>query len=782
MNKKYTKQKISEGSDELRSHIKNREIVEGISRAAPIGIGIVIDREFIFVNNFLCNMLEYSEEEIIGKNSRIIYPTAEDYEFVGKEKYRQMEKYGIGRVETRFKTKSGRILNIILSSTKVNRNDSTKGIIFTALDITDRKKIEEEVIGSRELIKRLMNNLPGIVYRCKNDKNWTMEFISQGCFKLTGYESEEILSNAKISYGNIILPEDFEQGWQSVQEAIDNKTPFNITYRIRTKDDQIKWVWEQGIGVYNSEGEIDYLEGFITDVTDKLESENKLKYRLNLEETISNISRRFTKYQDLDDVINLSLSQIGKITNSDRTYIFLLEDNETHISNTHEWCNKGVSSQIGNLQNLPIAMFPWEKDKLEKEGLIVVEDISDLPSEASYEKEIIENQNIKSFLLVVLESKSKPIGFVGFDNVFQSKGWLEEDINILKMFSEILSTAFEKQTYIEELKISEEKYRTLINDFQEGIWIIDENEYTTFVNPKMSEILGYSSEEMVGKHLFDFMNEDSILIAKNNLEKGRIGIRESYTFEFINKDGNTVYTSIATSPIIDKEGKYVGAMAGVQDITKRKKHEETIEQLNDNLRIINKILRHDIANALTVLTISLEMIETKNEDMKNMAFGSIKKCVDLIQNIRDLESEMLIYYEIKPFSIKKIIELVKKNYSNIAIHVQEDCKVLADEALISAINNIIDNAIIHGKTDKVDIVISSDENICEISIIDYGKGVPEDLKSRIFEEGVSFGESAQTGLGLYIVKKTIERYGGTIEVKDTDLKGATFVLKLKKSE
>ncbi len=782
MNKKYTKQKISERSDELRSHIKNREIVEGISRAAPIGIGIVIDREFIFVNNFLCNMLEYSEEEIIGKNSRIIYPTAEDYEFVGKEKYRQMEKYGIGRVETRFKTKSGRILNIILSSTKVNRNDSTKGIIFTALDITDRKKIEEEVIGSRELIKRLMNNLPGIVYRCKNDKNWTMEFISQGCFKLTGYESEEILSNAKISYGNIILPEDFEQGWQSVQEAIDNKTPFNITYRIRTKDDQIKWVWEQGIGVYNSEGEIDYLEGFITDVTDKLESENKLKYRLNLEEAISNISRRFTKYQDLDDVINLSLSQIGKITNSDRTYIFLLEDNETHISNTHEWCNKGVSSQIGNLQNLPIAMFPWEKDKLEKEGLIVVEDISDLPSEASYEKEIIENQNIKSFLLVVLESKSKPIGFVGFDNVFQSKRWLEEDVNILKMFSEILGTAFEKQTYIEELKISEEKYRTLINDFQEGIWIIDENEYTTFVNPKMSEILGYSSEEMVGKHLFDFMNEDSILIAKNNLEKGRIGIRESYTFEFINKDGNTVYTSIATSPIIDKEGKYVGAMAGVQDITKRKKHEETIEQLNDNLRIINKILRHDIANALTVLTISLEMIETKNEDMKNMAFSSIKKCVDLIQNIRALESEMLIYYEIKPFSIKKIIELVKKNYSNIAIHVQEDCKVLADEALISAINNIIDNAIIHGKTDKVDIVINSDKNICEISIIDYGKGIPEDLKSRIFEEGVSFGESAQTGLGLYIVKKTIERYGGTIEVKDTDLKGATFVLKLKKSE
>lgn len=121
-------------------HIKNREIVEGISRSAPIGIGIIVNRVFIFVNEFFCNMLEYSKEEIIGKNSRIVYATNEDYEFVGKEKYEQMEKYGLGKVETKFKTKSDKILNVILSSTEIDQNDPAKGTIFTALDITDREK------------------------------------------------------------------------------------------------------------------------------------------------------------------------------------------------------------------------------------------------------------------------------------------------------------------------------------------------------------------------------------------------------------------------------------------------------------------------------------------------------------------------------------------------------------------------------------------------------------------------------------------------------------------
>ena len=105
---------------------------------------------------------------------------------------------------------------------------------------------------------------------------------------------------------------------------------------------------------------------------------------------------------------------------------------------------------------------------------------------------------------------------------------------------------------------------------------------------------------------------------------------------------------------------------------------------------------------------------------------------------------------------------------------------MADEAFTSVIDNIVNNAIIHGKTDKIDIEVTSDKNICQIMIIDYGKGIPDEIKKRIFDEEFSYGENRGTGLGLYIVKKNIERYGGTIEVKDTKPHGATFIIKLSK--
>ncbi len=115
-----------------------------VFRAAPIGIGVVIDRIFTKVNARLCEMTGYSEEELTGQSARILYPSNEDYEYVGCEKYKQIRNYGTGTVETRWKHKDGNIVDILLSSTPLDLNDLSKGVTFTALDITNRKQAEEE--------------------------------------------------------------------------------------------------------------------------------------------------------------------------------------------------------------------------------------------------------------------------------------------------------------------------------------------------------------------------------------------------------------------------------------------------------------------------------------------------------------------------------------------------------------------------------------------------------------------------------------------------------------
>ena len=129
-----------------------------------------------------------------------------------------------------------------------------------------------------------------------------------------------------------------------------------------------------------------------------------------------------------------------------------------------------------------------------------------------------------------------------------------------------------------KLEESEKKYRTLIENAQEGIWTIDENSITSFVNPRMAEMLGYAQDEMLGKHLYDFMEEKSVAIANRNLERGMQGIEEQHEFEFLRKNGTKIYTLLETSPLMNEEGNYKGAVAFVSDITERKKAEKKLKE------------------------------------------------------------------------------------------------------------------------------------------------------------------------------------------------------------
>jgi PAS domain S-box-containing protein len=141
---------------------------------------------------------------------------------------------------------------------------------------------------------------------------------------------------------------------------------------------------------------------------------------------------------------------------------------------------------------------------------------------------------------------------------------------------ELIESALYKQTKNALLE-SEKKYRRLIESIQEGIWAIDQAGRTTFVNPSMAEMLGYRVEEMLGKHLFDFIDESKKALARERLQRRRQGIREKVEFEFRRKDGRPVLVSLQTAPLLDDAGKYAGAFAAMQDITEQKRAEELMK-------------------------------------------------------------------------------------------------------------------------------------------------------------------------------------------------------------
>jgi PAS domain S-box-containing protein len=121
---------------------ESEEQLSSIFRSAPIGIGFVVNRELMSINSRLCEMTGFDEGDLIGQSSRILYPSSEDFDFVGREKYAQIRDHGTGTVETHWQRKDRTIIEILLSSTPIDMRDHSKGVTFTALDITERKQVE----------------------------------------------------------------------------------------------------------------------------------------------------------------------------------------------------------------------------------------------------------------------------------------------------------------------------------------------------------------------------------------------------------------------------------------------------------------------------------------------------------------------------------------------------------------------------------------------------------------------------------------------------------------
>ncbi|TIH17116.1 PAS domain S-box protein [Marinifilum sp. JC120] len=146
-----------------------------------------------------------------------------------------------------------------------------------------------ETQGKDKILATLLSNLPGMAYRCQNDVDWTMDFVSEGCFELTGYQPDSLVANRDISYSDLILPQYQAHVWECVQEAVQDREPFEMIYKIRTSSGEEKWVWEKGVDSGGEGGGV-VLEGFITDVTPLMLAEQALhqseeRYRLMAEKT-----------------------------------------------------------------------------------------------------------------------------------------------------------------------------------------------------------------------------------------------------------------------------------------------------------------------------------------------------------------------------------------------------------------------------------------------------------------------------------------------------------------
>ena len=201
---------------------------------------------------------------------------------------------------------------------------------------------------------------------------------------------------------------------------------------------------------------------------------------------------------------------------------------------------------------------------------------------------------------------------------------------------------------------------------------------------------------------------------------------------------------------------------------------QELKTLNDALSLTNKIMRHDIKNKVAAISLFAEL---GSESGERKYYDRIRQiCEDIVRTLsrlRGLEEKE----GMRSLKLKEVVEEVMEGYDVEWNWKGGEAAVLADNGIYTVIDNIVHNSITHGKTKRVDFEVTDIGKTVELRIKDYGVGIPEELRDKIFEEG--FSASGSTGLGLFIARKLVERYGGKLTF-ETHKDGAIFVIKLPK--
>lgn len=252
---------------------KSEAGLRSLFRSVPAGVGLVKDRYIMEANEQLSRMTGYSMDELVGKKSRILYSTDEDFEYVGKEKYDQIKENGTGSVEIPWRCKDGKNIDVLLSSAPIDIRDFTKGVTFSAFDITDRKKAEKELIVSEERYR--------IIVESSNDgiitlsKTYLITSMNSAFENLIGQKRDDWLDQPVM---NLICSSDKEKASRIFEQTLKGEDAVVETLRVQSDpldtcricefkltpkfDDQI-----QDIGII----------GFVKDLTESIEAQETVQ-------------------------------------------------------------------------------------------------------------------------------------------------------------------------------------------------------------------------------------------------------------------------------------------------------------------------------------------------------------------------------------------------------------------------------------------------------------------------------------------------------------------------
>jgi PAS domain S-box-containing protein len=755
--------------------IENEEKLQSIYRVAPVGMGLVVDRVFIEVNETFCNMTGYDRNELIGKSSEMIYPTRKEYEFVGPEKNRQIAEKGIGSVETRLKCKDGRILNIISSSTPLDPCDLTKGLTFTVLDITETIIRENEL---RKLTRAVEQNPVSIVI---TNLDGNIEYVNpRGC-EITGYSRDELLGkNPRILSTGEMSKGEYKILWNMITSGKEWKGEFHN----KKKNGELYWERASISPVKNAKDEITHFLGVKEDITEHRLAEDKLR---NSEERLKIL------FDYAPDAYYLSDLKGNFIDGNIAAEKLMGYDK-----------NELIGKSFLKLKLLTPKQMPRAAKLLIKNSL----------GKGTGPDEFVLNR--KDGSKVPVEIITHPVK-------------IKDKTLVLGLARDIT----ERKRAEIALRESEEKFRSIMENSPDAIFITDQQGKYQYVNKAATDMLGFTSEEVQSKTILDLTppdkNDEYFEIFKKVLLEGKVFTE----IELLKKDGSFISTDL--NSVLLPGGLVYGSC---RDITERKQIQEELLKHRDHLEELvnerteelsnakkeaeeaNKAkseflanMSHEIRTPMNAVLgytelLSSMLVDQTQKDYINSIKSSGRSLLTLINDILDLskieagklemeyeyvdtysfftEFERIFSLKVSEKGLKFILDITSGTPAGIYI----------DEArLRQIVFNLIGNAVkftSEGKivlkvfTENPQIVNYSKEKSEElidliIEVRDTGTGISKELQEVIFEPFVQGRDNKHhggTGLGLTITRKLTALMDGTIRVQSEPGKGSIFTVRI----
>jgi PAS domain S-box-containing protein len=395
---------------------------------------------------------------------------------------------------------------------------------------------------------------------------------------------------------------------------------------------------------------------------ERLLAEKALAVRAEIDSLLSSISRQFLD-RDVDAAISFSLRVVGEFTQADRTYVFKYYDNQTKFKNTHEWCNVGITPFIDSLQDLSVNTFAWHHKKLLSGELLTIPRVADLPPEAAAEKAEFERESIQSLLAAPLLYFGEVVGFIGLDAVHAPKEWSQQEINLLKIVSEMIAIAQARHEAEQALKESEARYRALYNRTPVMLHSTDSQLRIVSVSDHWLEFSGYSREEILGKKPIDFLTQESRhrAVEIHIPQFLQAGFSKDIPYQFVKKNGEIADILLSAIAERNSSGKLIRSLVVIVDVTERKRAEVALQQAVISAEVANRAKSEFLANMShelrTPLNAILGFTQLMTRDLR-FSQGETPRANAAALRYRSLNSSQLEHLEIINRSSEHLLTLI----------------------------------------------------------------------------------------------------------------------------